>query len=176
MCVEALTGEVAVEVAAGEQSTLVGLAHHCPPEVAAATANYNPHPNAAEGAAASANPNASPKPVEGAPGTANPNPDPNSDPYRHPNANPGRAGEAAATVVCGVGRLVGFGWNGQGQLGLGSGLAASRLPAPVDLAPPMSAWELRAPVWTVHSSCLFGPPRSQPPGWQGMHEGFDDLD
>ena len=64
------------------------------------------------------------------------------------------AGEQFTIIVVESGQLYAFGWNGQGQLGLGTGQAAARLPAVVDLPPASAAggyWEMR-PQWTVHFS------------------------
>ena len=63
------------------------------------------------------------------------------------------AGEQLSIAKVLSGRLFSWGWNAQGQCGLGTAQAAARLPEAVDL-PPASAsgrWEMR-PQWTVQCS------------------------
>ena len=80
------------------------------------------------------------------------------------------AGEQFTLVVTESGALFGFGWNAQGQLGLGTGQAASRLPERVDLPPAAAAaigcWEMR-PQWNVHFSfsVAFRRPSSEQAAW-----------
>ena len=71
------------------------------------------------------------------------------------------AGDQFTLVVARCGRVFSAGWNAQGQLGLGSGQAAARLPEEVALpAASSTLYELRA-QWTVQCSFNVPPPRQR---------------
>ena len=75
------------------------------------------------------------------------------------------AGEQFTLVATAAARLFAFGWNAQGQLGLGSGQAAARMPTRIDLpaySPDGNQWEMRA-QWSVQCSFPF---RQRKPSWR----------